>query len=393
MKISATAMASVVVLLLALNTASANNNIVTIKPSVRPNIAPQIARPVTIPRVTLDRLARKPVGAKSVAAKLGSLPVPRLERMVREPAKKVLDRGPVDTRKAKRFRDAERIRAAAEAQASVDAARIAVEPAQSGRFSDPLGKRDRTSPAARKRPDSGLIRGRRTAAPDAASDPGLPRNDPGASVHPGTRPGTSSIPRGNMAGNDDGEAARTTHREGDTETTKTVHDDGRVAITSETLDETGYFRETTTYGEDGQADWRFQTIETSGGARREIATDMRYGWRSVTDYGRDGDRIGERRSGGLDRTQTGEEGGASGWCPPSGWGCKASPVAGARAGGRRERPDPEGEASTTAGPRLSQDPHGVVVNPDIYRDEGGQSFSARSFDGGKLVNPPNPTDD
>jgi hypothetical protein len=134
-------------------------------------------------------------------------------------------------------------------------------------------------------------------------------------------------------------------------------------------------------------------IELSSGASRDIHT-FSSGVQYVHGYDRYG-RESESRfvypPNDLTRLTTGDENkGSNGCASPSGWGCAGPLNADQLKGdGSRGRPSDDDNASNSPGTGPTIDArHSIAVNPDTNATGGGGTpTSARTFDGGKLVNP------
>ncbi|WP_409795542.1 hypothetical protein [Salinarimonas sp.] len=380
-------------------------------PRIAPPVAPQVSPPRApivrpdLPRVRIDadvaeRLRDRTQSAGASASASGSEAVDgavaRTEsRRTRNgfaalppPRPRDLGAFAAQIEEAQAARDL-RETAAALGGLSADLAR-----ADFGGLGDPLAgtRTDNRDDARRARversADALLGRGRE---PDPMGNLGLPQNSRSRAEAPGLRPDPTSVSPGNIAGNDF--ESTTYHYEGTSVTQKTVFANGGVLITHTKSDDHGSHVNEVNYDASGNVVYTYDSIQTPSGLRRDIMV-FGNGEGFVQDYDRSGRIVSVRpwQPGDLARLETGDEMRGGGWCPPSGWGCSA-PSANSDAllaGSRRERPagdaDPVGPA-----PSLAVDRGGLVVNPDPERMQGGGgSRAARSFDGGKLVNPGGP---
>jgi hypothetical protein len=165
-----------------------------------------------------------------------------------------------------------------------------------------------------------------------------------------------------------------------------VYDDGSTSTVTRWKDGEGRHTGSTTVDPDGRYD-HVDSVQRRDGSSETVWTSPHRTdvfWRTA-----DGRHLHMALPrGGLARTLTGEEAAGGGWwCPPSGWGCGAPKVATAVDGGRRERPSSEGPSTPASGPTIDLGDLAGNPNPDVYARGGGAGPSARSFDGGKLVNP------
>jgi len=262
---------------------------------------------------------------------------------------------------------------------------------QAGLDNDPLKRNGRAKGTRDASRDIGMLRQRfGLGGPDGlGNDPAgrlgnTNRNPWGV---PGLVPGLNSVPGvsasqgGTLPGDTPNPVAHkevVSNPDGDSGVAL-VYTDGTVVTTTRWKDDAGRHTATTVIAPGEGLD----TVETI--VRPDGSSEVVWDSPGRIDFFRSGRPVNPTRS------LTGEEtAGNPWWCPPSGWGCKGPlTAADVTSGGRRERPSPDGESSTAHGPSIAGDPQGLAINPnpDVYAAGAAPVSSARSFDGGKLVNP------
>lgn len=228
---------------------------------------------------------------------------------------------------------------------------------------------------------------------------GLPSNREGRSEPSGLRLDPTRLPGADLAAQDGDSEPKMTfttfEQDGDTERATTRDPEtGETTVTESTQDESGSYQVVRTYDANGdQVDETYRVSTPSGHVRLGIRTPAGHSW---SDRYRDGRTSeGSEAEPGftrprLDRLMTGEET-TGGWCGPSGWGCSLTTVREALAGAGTHVDPGDGGAPAGEGPRLVLDEETIAGNPDIHgMGGGGGGRSARSFDGGRLVNPGDP---
>lgn len=283
---------------------------------------------------------------------------------------------------------------------AADAIRIPVAGWSDGPFGDPWPGETNSDPnGAQRMHDAQQRFGRAGTEPDwlGIAGRGLPSHNHHASTFPGlsmdlTRlPGVTATQGGTEPGNSESFTTQETDQHNGAIYTKTTYADGSVITSTDRSTESSRTSETIIY-DNGQVIARSYGADktTADGDHSEFSSqETTYGgqqWRSNRDTG--GHPVHSATRGFSPRTVTGEEGGGelANWVPPSGWGAK----------GPRDNLDigpggrPTEEGTTVPGPQINMSRNlAVNPNPDVYAGSADSERSARSFDGGALVQPGN----
>lgn len=233
-------------------------------------------------------------------------------------------------------------------------------------------------------------------------------SSPAGDVAAGLRPDPSSIPKGGLASDETGD-------EGTIYLRPTFFLNRTEDTGWQPLPAGGSIRTVTEYDTADRVVSRTTTALYDNGnkseAREEYDPEGDQTFRQYVMRDKDGNVIQQEREGtpraasgeGVAELQTreGASGGIGGCLPSDGSAAcnelrrlqrEGNTPGGLLAGSTLVNPGDADAGETGSGPRLIMGEDDLLGNPDLHRTEGGGGSSARSFDGGTLINPPNPNE-